>query len=142
MKTTKEKIISIVLATVTGFIVSAIWYTLFGSLWQELKNAAVTAATEEPGLGVMFGELARTFILACVLAYFVAILEMKTWTRTIRFGLVIWVGFPTLILLGSVLHENVHPGIAAIHAGDWLVKLLLMLAVLVVRNKRTKTATI
>jgi hypothetical protein len=142
MKTTKGKIISIVLATVAGFIISGIWYTLFGSLWQQLKGVADTAATEEAGLVVMVGELARTFILACVLAYFVVILELKTWVNTIQFGLIVWIGFPSLILLGSVLHENVHPGIAAIHTGDWLVKLLVMLAILVVRNNRTKTTVI
>lgn len=142
MTTTKGKIISIVLATIAGFIVSGIWYTLFGSLWQQLKGVADATAAEEAGLGVMIGELARTFILACVLAYFVLILELKTWVSTIRFGVIIWIGFPSLILLGSVLHENVHPGIAAIHTGDWLVKLVVMLTVLVVRNNRTKTTAV
>lgn len=142
MKTSEEKIISIVLATVAGFIVSGIWYTLFGSLWQQLKGVADATAAEEAGLGVMIGEIVRTFILACVIAYFVVILDLKTWISTFKFGLIIWIGFPSLILLGSVLHENVHPGIAAIHTGDWLVKLLVMLTVLVVRNNRSKVAAL
>ena len=37
-----------------------------------------------------------------------------------------WVGFPVVLLAGSVLSENVPWRLAAIHAGDWLVKLLLV----------------
>ena len=142
MKTTKGKIISIVLATVTGFVVSAIWYTLFGPLWQQLRDGVEAIAAEEAGLGVMLGEIVRTFILACVLTYFVLTLEIKTLMQTVSFGIVVWVGFPFIILLGSVLHENVHPGIAAIHIGDWLVKLMAMLSILSIRYKKHQTSSI
>ena len=36
------------------------------------------------------------------------------------------VGFPLVLLTGSVIWEKVHPGTAAMHAGDWLLKLLLI----------------
>ena len=45
-----------------------------------------------------------------------------------QLDLVISLGF--LILLGSVVHENVPWMLATIHAGDWLVKLVLMAAIL------------
>jgi hypothetical protein len=35
-----------------------------------------------------------------------------------------------MILLGSVVHENVPLMLAAIHAGDWLAKSLLMTVIL------------
>jgi hypothetical protein len=41
----------------------------------------------------------------------------------VRLGALVWV-FPAMILLGSVVHENVSLMLAAIHAGDWMVKLL------------------
>jgi hypothetical protein len=47
----------------------------------------------------------------------------------VRLGALVWV-FPARILLGSVVHENVSLMLAAIHAGDWLVKLLLMSVIL------------
>jgi hypothetical protein len=37
---------------------------------------------------------------------------------------------PAIILTGSVVHENVPWRLAAIHAGDWLLK-LVVLAVIV-----------
>jgi hypothetical protein len=45
-------------------------------------------------------------------------------------ALLLWVGFPLILLTGSVLWENVPAKLAALHAGDWLLKLILMSAIL------------
>jgi hypothetical protein len=39
-------------------------------------------------------------------------------------ALLAWTAFPLLLLSGSVLHERVPWRLAAIHAGDWLLKLV------------------
>jgi hypothetical protein len=39
-------------------------------------------------------------------------------------GTVLWLGFPVVVLAGSVFHEHVPVPLAALHAGDWLLKLL------------------
>jgi hypothetical protein len=44
----------------------------------------------------------------------------------IGLGLLMWVGFPVVLLVGSVVWDGVAGKLAAIHAGDWLVKILLM----------------
>jgi hypothetical protein len=44
-------------------------------------------------------------------------------------GAGLWAAFPVVLLSGSVFHEKVPWQLAAIHAGDWLVKLLLVSAV-------------
>jgi hypothetical protein len=41
-------------------------------------------------------------------------------------GLALWLAFPVILLLGSVVHERVPWQLAALHAGDWLVKLLVV----------------
>jgi hypothetical protein len=56
----------------------------------------------------------------------------------LRLGALVWM-FPASILLGSVIHENVPLALAAIHAGDWLVKLLLMSVILGTRRKDAST---
>ena len=53
-----------------------------------------------------------------------------------RLGLRLWVAFPVVLLSGSVVHEKVPWQQAAVHAGDWLVKLLLMSAVQGRRRRR------
>ena len=51
-----------------------------------------------------------------------------------RLGALVWV-FPAMNLLDFVAHENVSLMLAAIHAGDWLVKLLLMAVIIGVWRK-------
>lgn len=50
--------------------------------------------------------------------------------ESLLMGVVLWVGFPAVLLSGSVLHERVPPPLAAIHAGDWLLKLLALALIL------------
>ena len=44
----------------------------------------------------------------------------------VQLALALWIGFPVVLLTGSVIHEKVPPMLAAIHAGDWLLKLLVI----------------
>jgi hypothetical protein len=37
---------------------------------------------------------------------------------------VVWIAFPVVLLLGSVIWEDVPMRLAAIHSGDWLFKVL------------------
>jgi hypothetical protein len=37
-----------------------------------------------------------------------------------------WVAFPGTLIVGSVTRENVPWKLGAIHAGDWLAKLLII----------------
>lgn len=41
-------------------------------------------------------------------------------------GLLLWIGLSAVQWLGSIMWENVPVKMAAIHAGDWLVKLVLI----------------
>ncbi|MGH7316977.1 MAG: DUF1761 domain-containing protein [Candidatus Rokuibacteriota bacterium] len=43
-----------------------------------------------------------------------------------QLGLGLWIGFPVVLLTGSVVWENVPPKLAAIHSGDWLLKFLVI----------------
>jgi hypothetical protein len=54
----------------------------------------------------------------------------------VRLGLALWVAFPGVLLTGSVVHEKVPWRLAAIHAGDWLVKLLLVSLATGARRRR------
>jgi hypothetical protein len=45
-------------------------------------------------------------------------------------ALITWAGFPSVLLTRSVIWEKVHPATAAMHAGDWLLKLLIVAIVL------------
>jgi hypothetical protein len=79
-----------------------------------------------PDAGKIVGELARNFILAYVIGRFVVLLQVSDWKGALSLGVWLWIGFPVLLLSGSVMWQNVPWLLAAIHAGDWLVKILLI----------------
>ena len=69
--------------------------------------------------------IAQSLIIAFMIAYFVSRVGITDYAGAAGLGALLWI-FPAAILLGSVVHEGVPLALAAIHAGDWLVKLLLI----------------
>ncbi|PYP36951.1 MAG: hypothetical protein DMD48_11855 [Gemmatimonadetes bacterium] len=120
----------VLVAAVVVFVLGWLWYSplLFYKPWMRLRGldpvAAMTGA-KMPG-GKLVVEFARCIIVAYVIARFVALLGISSWLGAVHFGLMVWIGFPVIILTGSVLWENTPWKVAAIHAGDWLVKMLVI----------------
>lgn len=124
---------AILVAAAAAFVVGSLWYSplLFGKEWMRLRGMdALAKAATPPQPGMLLGEFAREFVAAYVLARFVALLETADWRAAVRLGAWAWLGFPATLLAGSVMWEGVPWQLAAIHATDWLVKMLLMAAVL------------
>lgn len=71
-------------------------------------------------------EFLRCLVLATVVAGLAALGDIDAWTGGLLLGLALWTGFPFVLWAGAMLHENTPFRLAAIHAGDWLVKLLLI----------------
>src|SRR2546422_871090 len=89
------------------------------------RHVAAMAGAKMPA-GKLLIELVRCLVLAYVIARFVALLGVSSWLGAVHFGLFLWIGFPVILLTGSVLWENIPWKVAAIHAGDWLVKMLVI----------------
>jgi Protein of unknown function (DUF1761) len=87
-------------------------------------------ADVRPSAREILGDIARNFVTAFVLAHFVVGLGAVGWMGAVELGLWVWVGFQAMLLMGSVLHENMPLKLYAIHAGDALVKTLLMAVIL------------
>jgi hypothetical protein len=113
--------LAIVVAAVAAFVASLVWYTVFGNAMMKLSEAADTGAS----VWTMLFVIVQSLVVAFMVAYFVGSLGVTDWRGAVSVGALLWI-FPFLILLGSVVHENVPSMLAAIHAGDWLVKLLLI----------------
>jgi len=126
--------LAVVTAAVVAFVASAVWYMLFGSAMMRLRGTSPGAAAEMRNVPAWkkLAEVLRSIVVAYVLARFVVLLSVVGWLSAVRLGLWVWLGFPAILLSGSVMWENVPPKLAAIHAGDWLVKLLLITVILVV----------
>ena len=116
-------------SVIAAFVASSVWYSplLFGKQFMELSGVGPSAG---PNVGKVVGELGRNLILAYVLGRFVVLLEVVDWKGALNLGVWLWIGFPVLLLSGSVMWQNVPWMLAAIHAGDWLVKILLIAVIL------------
>lgn len=51
-----------------------------------------------------------------------------------------WGAFPATLMIGSVVHDGVPVALAAIHAGDWLIKLVVVATVLVKLLRQAETS--
>jgi hypothetical protein len=49
-----------------------------------------------------------------------------TWTDGVALGALLWLGFPVVLWTGAVIWEKVPLKLAAIHSGDWLLKLIIV----------------
>ena len=121
---------AVLAAAVAVLVLGWLWYSplLFFKPWMRLRGmdpVAAMAGAKMPA-GKLLIELVRCLVLAYVIARFMALLGVSGWMGAVHLGLFLWIGFPVILLTGSVLWENVPWKVAAIHAGDWLVKLLVI----------------
>ena len=75
------------------------------------------------------GRVLRCLVLAAVVAGLAAQARVDGLAGGLVLGLVLWIGFPAVPWVGAIVHENIRWRLAAIHAGDWFVKLLAVGAV-------------
>jgi Protein of unknown function (DUF1761) len=117
-------------AALVASVASVAWYTGFGGVMEGLSGAdpAIASNTATPAWAMLF-VVTQSLVVASVLAHLVSHLGIVDRGAALRLGALVWI-FPAGILLGSVVHENVPPALVAIHAGDWLAKLLLMSVIL------------
>ena len=125
MEMKRVNFVALAVVTVAVFVASSIWYSplLFGRQFLELSGATASAHPS-PVKGLF--ELLRTVVLAFVIAQLVFRLNIADWKQAVGLGLWLWVGFPVILLTGSILWQNVPWQLAAIHSGDWLFKMILI----------------
>jgi hypothetical protein len=123
-------IAAILVASVITVIFSAGWYismrpraAAFGVDW------ATRARPPRWQLPVTF---VRAFVVAVVVAWLLQLTWLTDVGSAIGLALALWVAFPVVLLVGSVVQEKVPLAIASIHAIDWLAKLLIITIVLTV----------
>jgi hypothetical protein len=142
MEARRLNYMAIAAATVVAFIEGSLYYSplMFGPVWMRLSGIDPSAAAKVSPWAVA-GEIARDFVLTYVVARLLARLSEANWRSATGLGLWLWIGFPLVLLSGSVMWQGVSLKIAAIHAGDWLAKLVLITAIVGAwRRSRERTA--
>jgi amino acid permease len=117
----------ILVATVVCFALGAVYYAVLSTRLAELSGTAGSDVKAPPWALVV--EVLRCLVLAAVVAGLAAQARVDGVTGGLVLGLILWTGFPVVLWIGAIVHENIRWRLAAIHAGDWLVKRLVVGAV-------------
>jgi Protein of unknown function (DUF1761) len=117
-------LLAILTATVAAFVVGGTYYAVLGDRRAAVSGAAATGGQAPPW--ELAGEVLRCLILAAVVAGLAVQAEIDDWSDGLLFGTALWIGFPLVLWAGAVIHERTPWKLAAIHAGDWLLKLLVV----------------
>jgi Protein of unknown function (DUF1761) len=118
--------VAVGVAIVAAFVLSTAYYIAFGRQYAELRGLSPEAAAARPPGWKVLLELLRSLLVASVVAGLTDLLEITNWAAAAALAVSLWVAFPAVLLVGSVIWDDVHLGLATLHAGDWLMKLLLI----------------
>ena len=117
-------VLAVLAAAAAAFVVSAIFYSVFGDRLATASDAA--ASDEQPPPWKFAVEVGRCLLLSAVVAGLADQGDIDEWTGGLLLGLVLWAGFPLVLWIGAVTWENAPRTLAVVHGGDWLVKLLVV----------------
>lgn len=116
-------ILGVALATIVSFIASAALYAI-----PPVSRLIAAESTVRPGIPVV-GQMLLVVLRSLVMALLVlGIMLVAGWHRAgagALLGLAL-ASVPAVLLLGSVVHENTPIRVALVHFTDWLVKLVVI----------------
>jgi hypothetical protein len=115
------EILAVLVATAAAFVLGGTYYAIFGERLAEVSEAA---AGQEMPPWTLAVEALRCLVLALVVAGLASQGQIDEPAGGLVLGLCLWIGFPLVLFTGAVVHEKTPLKLAAIHLGDWLVKLI------------------
>jgi hypothetical protein len=119
-------LIAVPAAAVAAFVASGVYYTALGGV---LARVRTVDTPPRPGGATAAVELVRNLVLALGTALLLSATGVAATGPALLLAAGLWVAFPVVLLAGSVFHEHVPAASAALHAGDWLIKLVVVLGV-------------
>jgi hypothetical protein len=107
-----------------AFSTSLLWYSpyMFGDIWRAGAGASLETSASWKFAVAPLREIATAFAMLFVLR---RTIPLGT-RRTVVLALVLWAGFYGVQLAGAVVWDNMSAQLGTVHAGDWLVKLVII----------------
>jgi hypothetical protein len=118
--------LAIIVAAVPVFVLSSVYYIVLSDQYAQVSEAAARSATEggRPPASTLVLEFLRTLILSTMVAGLVSVIGVTDVGGALVLALVLWTG--------AMLHEDSPLKLAAIHAGDWLLKLVVIAVIVTI----------
>ena len=127
--TNKINVFAVGVAAVAAFACSSLYYSPLVTGGALAAGDPVYAGGLQAALSTILIEIVRTFGVTYVFARLIARLGKSGWIDSVQLGLWLWFGFSFLMWVGAVIWEKQPWQVAAIHSGDWLVKILLVASI-------------
>ena len=123
---------AVIVTTLAAFVFSSVYYMVFGKARMKLlaNEPGATADVRKVPVWKVLLELVRSFVVTLVMAHLIVLARIAGWLDAAQLAIWIAIGFPVMILMGSVTWDKRPWKLAAIHAGDWIIKLLLIAVIL------------
>jgi hypothetical protein len=118
----------IIVGTVLAVAFSALYYFVLNKRVVTYRATSMGKKTDIQttiSLNRFLVEFVRTFVLGLVIANAVVLLNLMELNQAILMAIWLWIGFPVVLLTGLVIHERMSAPLVAVHAGDWLVKIMI-----------------
>ena len=123
---------AVIVTTLAAFAFSSVYYMVFGKARMKLlaNEPGATADVRKVPVWKVLLELVRSFVVTLVMAHVIVLARIAGWLDAAQLAIWIAIGFPVMILMGSVTWDKRPWKLAAIHGGDWIIKLLLIAVIL------------
>lgn len=122
-------VLGIAVAAIAAFVLSSSYYVATAKLERRALGDR-TPDRGRPAPWKVITELLRTGVVGAGFARIATQADLLALPGSLLLAIVLWVAFPLVLLTGSIIWERVPWQTAAIHAGDWLLKLLLVALVI------------
>ena len=125
----KMNYLAVIVAALAAFVGSSVWYAVFGKALAKVSPVFAELQAQKPAAWRLLAVFGGSVVLSFVVAYVVGLRENVTWVGAVGTGFLLWLGLSAVQWLSSIVWEKVPFTMAAIHAGDWLMKLVVISAI-------------
>ncbi len=118
--------LAIIVAAVAAFVASFAWYMILGRQLATVSAAFAQSQGQNRQPWKMLFVLGEHLVIALIIAYLVTRMGITSLAAALLLGFLLWLGLSAMQWVSSIVYEKEPVKKAAIHAGDWLLKLILI----------------
>ena len=122
--------LAVIVAAIATFVASSTWYMAFGMELAKVSRAFAELQTQKQPVWKPVVVLLGSLVLSFVVAYIIGLAGHISVLSAVWIGALLWLGLSAVQWVSSMVWEQVPLKMAAIHGGDWLMKLVLIAAII------------
>lgn len=125
-------LVAALVAAVIHFMLGGLWYSkiLFAEQWMVAVGKTEDEIKQGSNAPAYIGSFISTFLLACILAYFINWSGSVGFFKGIQIAFFAWLGFVATTLFTNNLFQKSSLKLFLIDSGYWLAGMLIMGAIL------------